>query len=469
MRNTIAQIDYQSILGLPTGKRLLQIRSGELAGRMLALFRESGQAFYRSYADAPYTEWSSPALVAGDASILPLDAVMAEDGTVWLTYVENMTEYLVVRKLSFVNGNWTVGEKAYVSYGSTFAPSIARESSGRLWISFGYQANGFYDIQVKSSADDGVTWGEGPTDIGETLRTGLYVPTSRAVIGANRLSIVYTGTLTEIYARWRSLSDSSWSDEQLVASGSDVNELFDAAMSDDGLLGIVFNSDKLYYREFDGANWGPQIALDSSRGDYPQIYFNQRTPVVVYLGTTEGEETPLKYVHRSTGEFSAPQTLELRADLFEEVLLYDASTGTYADCTSAAGSSSSSDIFHPDSGVMLSSLKDATFVGMSRRFRYLQFHLSTPGDGGQVSYAYWDGTAWKSFVPHGGSYNLDTASRQLALWDDLSSVPADWQKCPVDDRLCFWVRIETAGNFTTPPIGSRLTSRSHVESLIVRR
>jgi hypothetical protein len=469
MRNIIAQIDYQNLLGVPPGKRLFRVNSGEFAGRILAIFRESNHDIAFSFSDAPFTDWSTPETIASDSSSFPFDAAMAEDGTVWIAYVENTTEYLAVRKLSFSDGVWTAGEKAYAFYGNTFGPSIAVEPSGKLWLGFGRLNAGFFDMQVKSSADDGATWGSGSSDFGDTLRQSLYVPICRLLLSPNKLTAVYNGTLTDIYARWMPLSGGDWSDEQLIATGSDLNEQFDAAVSEDGLLGVVFNSDRLYYREFDGSNWGAQTVLDESRGGSPQIYFSRKFPVVVYLGTTEGEETALKFVHRSTGAFSSPQALEPRADLFDRVLLYDSGTGRYSDCTSTAASATDADFFHEDSGALLSSQRDALFVGLSRKFRYLQFHLSTPGEGGSVSYSYWDGLAWKSFTPHGSSYNLSTATEQLALWADLSSIPVDWQKCAIEDNTLFWVRIETVTNFTTPPIGSRLTSRSHIESLVARR
>ncbi len=469
MRNTIVQIDNQNGLGVPPGRKLFRVATGEFAGRLLAVFRESVSQIQFSFADAPFNTWSAPSVIADDASTFPLDAVMAEDGTVWVVYVEQATEYLTVKKMTFESGTWAVGAKCYAYMGNSFAPSIVLDLSGTLWLSFSRLSAGFYDIQVKSSTDDGATWGAGPSDIGDTLRTALYVPFSKLLATNSRLYAVYNGTLSDLFVRWRSLTASVWGDEQLVASGSDIDEHFDAALSADGLLGIAYNSDRLYYREYDGMNWGSQIALDAARGVFPQVFFNNRFPVVVYLKAIDGDEMSLLHVHRSTGTFSSPETLEPRADTFDRVLLYDSGFGNYTDCTIAASDLTAADLFHNDSGVLLSSQKDALFLGMTRKFRSVHIHLSTPGADGTVSYSYWDGTGWKSFAPFGGNYNFDTPTRQLTLWEDLASVPADWQKNSVENQTLFWVRIEVFGNFATPPIGSSLTSRLQIESIILRR
>ena len=109
------------------------------------------------------------------------------------------------------------------------------------------------------------------------------------------------------------------------------------------------------------------------------------------------------------------------------------------------------------------------YLGLADKFRFVKFLLSTAGSGGTVSYSYWDGSNWVSFTPEGGLFHLTSADFDLSLWDDLDSIPLDWQKKTINSSHLFWVKIEVSSAFSIAPVGSQITAINNIEAINIRR
>ncbi len=470
MLTKIAETTALNGLSSAPSRKLLRVKNGQYAGRLLALVHSSANEIVFRYADRPYTSWAPSVTAADDAANVPFDTVMDDDGNVYLVYSEQSTYYLVSKKLTFAGGTWTVGSKVYVFNGAvSMAPSVAIESSGKLWVSWSQLSAGYFDIKVKESDDGGLTWGSGPGDAGTALRTGMTEGHSRVAITPSQIFVIYTGTGTDILVRSQPVGGGGWSDELIIASGSGIDGAFDAAVSGDGILGVVFDCGQLRYREFDGSNWSSVVTLDETEGEYPQLIFSGNVPFVTYLSELDSNRTLIKYTHRRTGAFVNPEVLEKRASEYDNVVLYETGSASYADLTAEASSDSVADVFHPSSGCLVKVAGDAIYIGQDQPFRFVTFLLSTPGVGGTVSYCYHDGSHWKGFTPAGGNYNLDLNQKSVPLWPDFSSVPADWQRTVIDNIDRFWVRIEVVSSFSSGPIGTSITAVSAVKAIACAR
>jgi hypothetical protein len=97
-------------------------------------------------------------------------------------------------------------------------------------------------------------------------------------------------------------------------------------------------------------------------------------------------------------------------------------------------------------------------MGMDHKFNLAKIILSTGGIAGEVCWQYWNGQSWTNFTPYSGTYHLDSQDKMVILWQDLSSVPSDWQRCPVNLVSEFWVRILVTTGFTTAPVGTQITA-----------
>lgn len=457
-------------LGMPPGRKLLKVASGQYAGRLVAIMQTSAGNIKYSYADRPYTSWSSLTTIASDAADQPCDCVMDSNGHIHVVYSENSTEYLVTRKLVFSGGVWNVGSKVTIYNGHpSLYPSVAIETGGKLWVSWTRVPSGVLYVHVKSSTDSGATWGTGPSDSGDALTAGASSAYSKVLVGPNDIYVIYANGGLYFSIRSQPIGGGSWTSEYHIATGTAFDQHFDAAFSSDSFLGVTFDHGQLKYREYDGINWGSIVTLDSDGGNFPQMLFRDNVPAVVYLSSLASDQVLVKYTTRTTGSFSTPAVLDERAKQFDSVTLYDASSSSYADLTSEAGSGATADVYHPNSSVLVEDSGDIVYLGMDQKFRYVKFLLSTAGAGGTVVYSYWDGSNWTAFTPAGGAFALDATDKDLLLWNDYVSIPDDWQKKLVNGQTRFWVKIEVDSSFTTGPVGSQITAASDLQAFIVRR
>jgi hypothetical protein len=469
MLKKIAETTAFFSLGLAAARKLFRLDAGEYAGRMIAVIHTSGEDIKFTYADTPYVSWSTAVSIATDAANRPSDAVMDSNGNVHLFYSDS-SDHLVTRKLAFANGNWSVGNAVvvYDAYPSR-NPSATVEPGGKLWIGWGREVNGSFSLCVKSSTTDGATWGSGSSDAGDILVEGCDAVFPKLVLLNDRIVALYSADGTFLAVRSRLLSGGTWESATTVASGMELDNNYDAAVSAEGMLAVVYDINQLKYREFDGSNWGPVINLDSSEGHVPQIFFVNGVPFVVYLSPVAENQMLYKYTSRKSGSFSEPLIFDGSASWLGGVCLYQAASATYADLTDAASNDTPADVLHPGSGAIIKEAGDVAYLGMEEQFRSVYFKLFTAGLGGSVVYSYFDGVNWKAFTPAGGNFALDTTEKTLLLWDDSLAMPSDWQKTNVNGGDLFWIRIETSSQFSVAPVGTMVTAIADCVAFTVRR
>lgn len=470
MQKKITETTAQNGLGQAPGKKLLKVSAGEFAGRLAALIQTAAGTINLYYADAPFTVWSAPLSIASDAVDDAFAAAIDASGNIHIFYTEVTTEYLVTKKLSFAAGIWTVGGKITIYNGNpSDFPTAAIEPVGRIWVSHTRYNGGLRYVYVKYSDDGGATWSSVAADPGTSLSTGFISAYSKIVAGPNELYVIYTAGGTDLFFTKRAISGGSWSSASIIAGTGTFDNHFDIFCNSEGLLGVVFDNDQLRYREYDGINWSSITTLDSDGGTFPQIDFFGNVPVAVYLHQYASGQIELKYTTKQSGSFAAPAVLDRGAKVFDNVTLYDSVSNGYADLTGPAASATSADIIHPATAALVKAFGDSIYLGLSKKYRYVRFLLSTAGIGGSVNYSYWDGNVWKAFVPQGGNFNLNAVDKQLLLWTDFESMPADWQLNPVNNIIRFWVRLKVDTAYTTAPVGSQITALSNLLGLSVRR
>jgi hypothetical protein len=469
MQKQIADTSATYGLGSPMQAKLFTVASGSYAGRRVALMQTSPGEIKLAWSDAPSVGWSSLTTIASDAADSCFDARMASNGDIHLVYGEQSTNYLVTRKLTFTSGTWTIGSKVTVYNGAQcYDPSVAIESSGRLWVSYSRFVSPTRWIYVKSSEDNGATWGSGSADAGVLLSGGSMFAWSRVVMDNNAVHVVYHDQDTALSLRSLPLAGGSWSSQYNVATGSGFSS-FDAGVGGDGRLGVAWCRDQLYYREFDGSNWGAITTLATHPVISPQVLFERNIPAVVYLDDIGGDMKCARFCDRRTGSFGSAQVLDGRSAPFDSVLLYNAAAAVYQEVTSQAASSTVGDVYHASSGSLLKDAGDTLYLGMDERFRLARFILSTVGTGGSVRISYWNGVNWEAFTPANGNVSFGTSAGDVLLWRDYESVPDDWQKCLVNSRRRYWLRIEVVSAYSTGPIADQIGAASDITRMIFRR
>lgn len=449
--------------GLPTGKKIFRVRKGAFTGRLIALFARTASNLAFTVADAPYVAWSTPADSVTETDDLPFDAVMDDNGNIHVAYTQTGTGALRVIKLSYLNGTWTP-QTAVTIYDSATSlnkyPSVIRDAYDRLWVSWTRDDAGTITLRVKSSTDDGATWGGGSTDAGTDLSGSVSSVYSRLVSRPTHLHCLYTTSEAEARHRKLNLDAALWDAADVLYAGTGLSADITGSVASDGMLGALFVADsQLFLKEFDGAMWGALQTAFSQACLAPSLRYVGLTPYALFLQTIGTDQNRLFEAHRSGTSFTVPSPVLTQQSPFASVLCVDADAPTpFADLTSAAASTPGADIAHPTSGGLIKSTGDALYLGGDDRFSFVRILLSQNGAGGVVSWAYWNGNEWTEFTPASGAYDFSTSNKGVRLFTDGNASPSDWQKSVVNTANRYWIRVLCTTAFTTAPIGSQITS-----------
>jgi len=456
-------------LGLPTGRKCLMIKTGQYVNRMAVVYAASPTTISMVWADSPYTAYSSPLNIVTDSDDSPFDAWMDDSGDIYLAYSTASGNHLAFVKITFNDGAWSVGSPVTVYDGdANYNPSIRLLTSGYLWIAYTRVSGGTYYISAKSSGDDGQTWGT-VSNPGDTLTSGSISAYAAMIESGDYQYIFYTEGGAKVAYRRKLNAGIVWNSEVILASGSGHGEHLSAATTDDGRIGLTYASASgLKFREFSGSAWSAEYVLDEEAVTNPAASYQGGIPYVIYLKPFGTNMHQAMYTRKGESAFQSPTPLDNRKSSLQKLFVYDASAGTYQNKTEEAASTATADIFHASSGKLLAVSGDAVYLGMDSPFHFLNVILSTAGSGGEVIWRYWDGQVWKSFTPASGSWHFSSTQKELLLWDDYHSIPADWQKKTVSDANHYWISVTVSSSFGIAPIGTQISSVSNLKAISMK-
>jgi hypothetical protein len=454
--------------GVSPSKRLFKVSAGQYSGRIVTLIQASSSEIRLSYSDYPYISWSTPALIASDSADYPFDCYMADNADIYTVYTLGSSNDLVMRKLSFSAGDWTVDDLVTIYDGDdNYYPVIDQEPGGRLWVAWSKYSSGQYYITVKHSDTSGDSWSGGVSGPGVTLSDAASSAWVRIAMMGDYVYVVYNVGTGKLTSRRKDFLAANWESEQEILTGSGFDEHFDASVSSDGRLGIAFDNGTIQFREFNGVSWSAVQVVDSDGGEFPQVKYADNVPYLIYLKTSGTGQVNTYYSRLEGSSFTTPEILDTHQKELDRVLCYDDTAGTIEDLTDEAVSSDSADIYHSSSSALLSTAGDIVYFGLEEPFHYLKMLLSTAGSGGTVNWKYFDGLQWISFVPSGGSWHFGSLNEELLLWDDVDSIPPDWQKTIVNGHELFWVKATVLTPFTTDPVGTQISTIADIKAVVL--
>jgi hypothetical protein len=456
--------------GIQPQAKMFKVPFGQYQDRVVIIYPKTSAQLVYVWADPPYLSWSEPANIASDSADFPPSAHMDTDGNVYVVYTQQTSLNLLELKMSFSQGSWSTGSVNTVcDQGENYFPSVIKDSTGRLWASWTYYdsvAERHY-VHVKTSQDDGVTWGTGPSDPGTELTNGTGSCFSQLLFQPPYIHCFYSDDSTLLAYRSHEIQSAGWDPQQTIYSGSQIDDDFCADLSSDSKVGIVFpGTSSLLYKEFDGNNWSGVFTVDNTVPESPTMRFLDSVPYAFFARNIGGGQNQTFYSYKEGTAFRSPLAFESGQKPFDRVLCYDDSASTkYSDRTDQASDSTPADVFHPTSGALVGDADDILYLGMEVKFNLARVILATAGIGGQVKWQYWNGETWTDFSPQSGSYHLDSEGKTVILWQDLESAPADWQRCGVNGMSEFWVRILVVSSFATAPVGTQITAVPQVKYL----
>ncbi len=466
MHTVISTTSAVHSLGGPNGGIILRVEGGAFAGRIAVLYIPVYGTLEMVWADAPYTVFSSSQQIATDCRDAPFSAVISGTGDIYAAYI-NLSDELCFVRLGFADGGWSIETTQTIfSAADASFPVICKLSTGQIWIAYTRYTGGLSYINAKLSEDDGATW-TSDTNPGDTITSGDAVSAFCTMIEAKGYQyIIYTEGGTQLAVRAKSSGGAIWGGETILGSEGSYNDHLSAGVSSDGRLGIAYmTAGGLKYREFTGSTWSAEELIDAAAAGWPRVIFNQGNPAVVYLQYHHSDLTRLVVSTRDSGGFNTAEALVPGRDDPERVLLFNNSSGDYEDVTAQAVSQAAGDVIHPMSNALVLAEGDAIFAALPQQFSQFHVELSVVGSGGTVVWKYWDGQVWKSFVPESGAWSFTSATKDIALWQDLASIPTDWQPSQLGGYTGYWIRMEVTHAFGTAPVGSVMTGISKIAAL----
>ena len=100
------------------------------------------------------------------------------------------------------------------------------------------------------------------------------------------------------------------------------------------------------------------------------------------------------------------------------------------------------------------------YLGHDSKFDMAVFDVDTAGSLGALTWQYYNGTAWTTFVPASGRYELDPDDNEGGQFDFSgdgaeifpSNLLSDWATDAINSETKYWVRVSTASVTTSPTI-----------------
>lgn len=462
--------------GSPPQRKLLKISSGVYAGRLAALYHNSASGISLKYSDYPYQSWSDAQLLVSDANDSSFSACMDSSGNIYLAYTDSIKKIKTL-KLTFSSGAWSVGT-AYtvINVDDNYNPFILKDSNSTLWcffVNYRTSSDFRYIVRVKSSANDGQTWGSGPVDTGFALSSS-YVENGyvSACQNFSKIYAVYCGGRSNLLYRVYDQIGAIWGAEGSVVSMDYIDDAFDLEPSGERKIGVTFipsSAGKVYFKDFDDLTWSGLIEIETCTARSPQIAYQDSLPHIFYAKSLGNGYYSLRHAQKSGGAFAVIDHSPALG-LFDKVYLFrNAGSVQFQDKTTAAANTSVGDIFHSESQGLLNSVYDCLYLGKQSKFFCASLILSTAGAGGSVVWEYFTGVEWIEFTPSSGAYHFDLPDKLIYLFQDAASAPSAWQKGLVNNVSAYWIRARVSVGFSTNPVGTQILAALKCDDLALIR
>lgn len=144
---------------------------------------------------------------------------------------------------------------------------------------------------------------------------------------------------------------------------------------------------------------------------------------------------------------------------FSSVQTFDGSS-TYVDITNEMRSPAGT------SQAVLAAAAHYLYMGHDEKFDLAVFDLDTVGSIGALTWQYWNGSAWTTFVPGSGRFQYDVNDSAGVAWafnkDGAELFPPNlltgWATTAINSITKYWIRLTTA-SVTTAPTVKRIQMR----------
>lgn len=441
----VATASQATPAGLSINRHIVRASTGTLV-----FFYQSGAGLeYKTSADNGVS-WSAAA-AASSATSNEFCAVIANDN-IYLTYTESGQRDVLFRRLTYSGGTWAVGPERVVESGGTRTtlPSVARQTDGRIWVTWLHRQGNSYTIRVRSSTDEGTTWSAATTLVNTNVRGSSAVE-----LYQGRGAVIYEVNDSSLQIRrW---TGAAWTAAQTIVSGNDYDDANWGSFTStsDGRLHLAYapqDGGWIRYTSYNGATWSAPYTLSASARDrYPSLCTDGTRLWALWSQYVGPDQHRIVYRKYSSGswDLTPRRVTDPAEDTFAKVWLYSAA-GSWLDRTQEASSTTAGDVsLFTANGAML-------YVGQPAKFDYTYFDLQTFASSSVVpTWEYWNGAAWQPLTLTENTAYGFTSNGHVAF-----NPPAAWQARSLNGSASlYYVRVtRTEPALAVPPVANQFTS-----------
>lgn len=448
--------------------------------------------------------WTCPAgtqVSTSTTNLMYADARVDSNNNIYLVYSMATTgradvNDVLYRKISYNGSTWTL-ESAQTVLDGTLAgtgyhyATIELEGNTRIWLASRTFNGTNYDITTYYSDSQGnaPTWtvSQAAMDPFPSNNASYHYPT--LVRAGTKIGLIYNinnGASGDLGWRYRDDATSdptSWTSNATISTTYFVRQPSFSAVGDTtgniylAASGSTASQALFSYYSATSSTWTSPATISSTAvGDqFISVSTDGNSAWVLYgegSGVTGGTNKRLAYKKIVTPFATAnvdtnPTYVVDYHGIFNKVWLYDNSSNTFQEETTDAGTTTTADVLHSDSGSIIENEGDIIYFGKSTTFDSLSWVSSTVGSGGTVSLAweYCSAVDISSVCTTWSTQSLTATSTQPNMYTAttgyVSFTPnGSWQASKVNGEGTAYyylrARIPTGQNYTTNgPIGTQ--------------
>jgi hypothetical protein len=419
--------------------------------------------------------WTCGGQLSNDlTNLLYASATVDASDNVYVTYSTdtagvNAFYGIFYRKLTKGSGaTWTLSTQQTIAAGSPtegYGLATIETDGTRLWVAARYFDNNNYQVSTFYSSDltDTPTWTVSQRTLDTAGNSSAYHIPTMVRFGTN-IGVIYDAQATT-NVRWRYRADTdgptTWNAEATVSSSNPTTATYSAVGDSSGKVYVAMNAGTaVTFTYWNGSVWSTNAAVSAAA--YSSGYVSVGivgTTVYVYYGETTNLTANLPGNHKmvykkgvspyATANFDVSSTnIVTWHDIFDKYWKYTALSTTYTDNTTASGNTTGADTALP------SALGDIAYFGKLQKYDAISWALSTTGIAGEISWEYWNGSAWKEL---NGFLGVLGPSFTAANGYITFMPPSDWATTTVNGEGTpyYYLRARAITAFTTPPVSTQ--------------
>lgn len=417
------------------------------------------------------SSWSCGGQLSSDTTnLMYADARVDSSDNIYVVYSQATTtggtaKDVFYRKLTKGSGAaWTIGDAQLVLDGTSTVgyhyATLELEGTTRIWLASRYFDGTNYQVTVYYS--DGLSatpsWTQSIANLDTVGTNATHYPTM--VRFGSKIGVIYNNNgQTALLWRYRADADglTSWVNEATALTATTAAPTFSAIGDSSGNIYLANNgATNITFSSYNGSSWSSSATVSSAGASnaFVSVSIDTTPNVYVLYGQTTGLSASLsgsrKLVYKkgvspfATANFDSSATdVVSQHGTFDKVWSFV--SASYTDETTDAGNTTSADVTMP------SGVGDILYLGKSAKFDSLSFDISTNGTSGQVSWEYYNGSAWMPLVEY-----MVTSNPTFGGDGYLSFVPhSDWSTTTVNGEgtSYYYVRARVYTAYSVAPVG----------------